>query len=120
MITKILAAALLAASFGTIATTASAEIVVRVAPPPLRAETAPQPRRNHVWVPGHWEWRNRNHHWVAGTWIRERRGHRYNQPEWVERDGRWHMQRGYWQRGDRDGDGVPNNQDRQPYNPNRS
>ena len=120
MIKKIIVAATLAASFGSIATPASADIIVRIAPPQPRVEIAPQPRRGHVWVPGHWDYRNRNHQWVAGTWLRERRGYHYNQPAWTERDGRWHMQRGSWRRGDRDGDGVPNSQDRAPNNPNRS
>ena len=120
MIKKILAAAIVAASLGSIAIPASAEIIVRVAPPQPRVEVAPQPRRGHVWVAGHWEWKNRKHQWVQGPWVRERRGHRYEQPQWVERDGGWAMQRGAWRRGDRDGDGVPNNQDRAPSNPNRS
>lgn len=118
MVRKIILAAMLAATFGSIAPV-SAAYYVRVAPPPPREEFMPPPRHGHVWRAGHWEWRNRNHHWVNGTWLRERQGYRYNQPAWIERDGRWTMQRGRWQRGDRDGDGVPNRQDRAPNNPNR-
>jgi len=120
MIRKILLATLVAASFASVAIPAAAQVVVRIAPPPPRAEVAPQPRRGHLWVAGHWDWRNRNHQWVKGHWIRERRGYQYSQPSWMERDGRWHMQRGAWRRGDRDGDGVPNRQDRAPDNSNRS
>lgn len=120
MIRKILLATFVAASFASIATPASAQIVVRVAPPSPRAEVVPEPRRGYVWVAGHWDWRNRKHQWVKGHWVRERRGYQYSQPAWMERDGRWHMQRGAWRRGDRDGDGVPNRQDRAPNNPNRS
>lgn len=121
MIKKVLLAAMLAASFGGIATSVTAAtVIVRVAPPPLRAEVAPPPRHGYVWVSGHWEWRNRQHQWVRGTWIRERRGYMYNQPTWVERDGRWTMNRGGWTRGDRDRDGVPNRLDRAPNNPNRN
>ena len=47
-----------------------------------------------------------------GRWVRDRPGYRYNQPAWAERDGRWYMTRGNWARGDRDGDGVRNSQDR--------
>lgn len=130
---RLLLAALVAASFGSVATVASAQVIVRIAPPPLRAERMPPARRGRVWVAGHWEWRNRRYNWVEGYWIRERRGYRYNQPQWVERDGRWVQQRGNWSRGDRDGDGVPNrtdrdrdgdgvrnSQDRMPNNPNRN
>ena len=122
MIRRIVLAAMVAASLGTIATIATpatAAVVVRVAPPPLRTEAIPPPRRGHLWVAGHWEWKNRHHQWAPGTWIRERRGYRYVQPAWAERDGRWYMERGSWRRGDRDGDGVPNRQDRAPDNPNR-
>ena len=119
MIRKMVLAAMVAASFGNIATPATAAVVVQVAPPPPREEAAPTPRRGHVWVAGHWEWRGHHHQWVRGTWIRERRGYQYIQPTWAERDGRWYMERGSWRRGDRDGDGVPNRQDRAPDNPRR-
>lgn len=117
MIKTIIIAAMVAASFGTVAITVSApvtaaEIIVRRAPPPPRNEAAPAPRRGYVWVGGHWDWRNGRHQWVRGNWVRERRGYIYNQPVWVERDGRWVMTRGAWRRGDRDGDGVPNRMDR--------
>jgi hypothetical protein len=119
MIRKILLAAMLAASFGSIATPANADIIVRVAPPPHRLEVTPSPRPGHVWVGGHWDWRNERHQWVKGSWVRERRGYHYNQPAWSQRDGNWHLARGSWSRGDRDGDGVPNRLDRAPDNPNR-
>lgn len=121
MIKKIVLAAMVAASLGGVATSVTAaNVVVQVAPPALRHEVMPAPRRGYVWVAGHWEWRNNRHQWVNGTWIRERRGYMYNQPTWVERDGRWNMNRGGWRRGDRDGDGVPNRQDSAPNNPNRN
>ena len=91
-----------------------------LAPPELRTETVPEPRRNRTWVAGHWEWRGKKHHWVKGHWIRDRGGYRYNQPTWVESNGRWHMTRGSWARGDSGGDGVRNSQDRAPNNPNRN
>ncbi len=120
MIRKILLATVVAATFGSIATPASAVIYVRVAPPEPRVEVVPQPRHGYTWAAGHWEWRNHKHVWVAGNWIRDRKGYRYNQPAWAERDGRWYMKRGSWARGDADGDGVRNSQDRAPNNPNRN
>jgi hypothetical protein len=100
---KLLIAAMVAGSLGSVSLPAtSAVIVVQRVPPPLRAERAPLPRRGYVWV-------------------RDRPGHTYRQPRWEERDGHWQMERGNWARTrrDRDGDGVPNRFDSRPNNPNR-
>ncbi len=119
MIKKTIIAVIFAASLGSVATLASAAIIMQVAPPPPRVEIVPAHRPGYVWVDGHWGWRNHQHQWVQGKWIRNRQGYYYNQPVWVERDDRWHYQSGNWRRGDRDHDGVPNGQDRAPKNPNR-
>lgn len=99
------------------------------APPPPRYEAMPRPRRGMVWVPGHWEWRGHRHVWLNGYWVKARPGYHYRPAQWQERDGRWHMQRGGWDRDgdgipnrydhDRDGDGVPNRYDRRPDNGHR-
>ncbi len=90
-----------------------APVVVQHAPPPARYEAVPRPRprRNMVWVPGHW--------------IKARPGYHYREPRWVEHGGRWELRAGRWDRDgvahrrDRDGDGVPNRHDRRPDNPYR-
>jgi hypothetical protein len=120
---KLLIAALLAGSLGSITIPAvSAVVVIREAPPAPRAERVPSARRGYVWAPGYWEWKHGKHVWTRGHWIRERRGYVYREPVWEERNGRWVMQRGGWDRArrDRDGDGVPNRHDDRPNNPNRS
>ena len=121
---KMLFAVMIAAgAIGAVATPLSSnaatyrEVTVRRAPPPPRNEVAPAPRRGYVWSTGYWNWSNNKHHWVKGNWMRERTGYAYRSNQWVERDGRWAFERGRW---DRDGDGVPNNRDRKPDNPNRS
>ena len=78
------------------------------------------PRRGYVWVPGYWNWRGQRHVWTKGTWMRARNGYVYRAPTWQERDGRWFQERGRWPRNDRDGDGVPNRQDRRPDDPRRN
>jgi hypothetical protein len=92
---------------------------VRVAPPPSRTEVIPAARPGYLWVPGYWDWRGRRHVWVGGTWVRARPGYAYANPAWVEDGGRWRLNRGGWNRGDRDRDGIPNRYDRHPDNPRR-
>lgn len=120
MIKKLLIAAMLTGSLGSVALPAiSAVTTVQSAPPPLRAERVPPARSGYVWVSGHWEWRGLRHVWVKGAWIHARPGFTYHQPKWEERDGRWHMNRGNWTRRDRDGDGVSNQRDDRPDNPDQ-
>lgn len=103
----------------TVPTVAQAQAIINVQygrPPPPRVEQVPPPRRGMVWSAGHYEWRGGRHVWMRGTWIRARPGYAYRSPEWRENNGRWEYRRGAW---DRDGDGVPDRNDRQPNNPNR-
>jgi len=97
---------------------AAVEVYFNTAPPPLRVEAVPAPRRGYQWVPGYWEGRGQRHVWHAGYWQRERRGYHYAPPTWVERNNRWYYEQGRWNR-DTDHDGVPNAADRAPNNPTR-
>lgn len=117
---KLLIAAMLASTLGSVALPAlSANVIIETAPPPPRAEGIPAPRRGYVWAPGYWDYKNRHHVWVKGNWVPERKGYIYHQPRWEQRDGKWQMERGNWGRGDRDHDGAPNRADDHPNNPNR-
>jgi hypothetical protein len=99
----LLAAALaLGGTCAMVATPAQArvhvDIYANVAPPPLRAEIVPAPRRGYVWVPGYWGWSHHRHHWNRGHWARERRGYHYVPSRW-DRDGdRWRYYGGRWER----------------------
>jgi len=74
------------------------DIYANIAPPPLRAEVVPAPRRGYVWVPGAWAWGHSRYNWQRGHWVRERRGYHYNPSRW-ERDGnRWRYYDGRWDR----------------------
>ena len=120
---KSMIAVLCAASLGAVGlpTTASAEvgIFLNIAPPPPRHEVVPAPRSGYVWSSGYWNSNGKKHVWQAGHWERDRTGYHMTQPAWTQRD-RWELRRGYWTKGDRDGDGVPNKADRAPDNPSRS
>lgn len=122
-IRKSLAVALCAASVVTLALplTASAEVGIffNVAPPPLRYEEVPPARQGYQWSPGYWNAHNNRHVWQAGHWERDRPGYTRSHPTWTQRE-RWQFEPGRWNRNDRDGDGVPNNRDRQPDNPRRN
>ena len=133
-----LVAAAVAVSMGSFATPVRAAqnvVTVRVAPPEMRHEAMPSPRRGYDWTPGYWNWdrRHNRHQWVAGNWVRSRPGYVYAQPMWVERGNRWELRRGAWGRGDldrdgvrngrdrdRDGDGTVNSRDRAPNDPRRN
>jgi|ERR1700674_979524 hypothetical protein len=111
------------ASLGGISlpTTASAEvgIYLNVAPPPVRYEAVPAPRRGYLWSPGYWNASHDHHVWKAGHWEHERTGYHFTQPTWTQRDNRWQLERGRWNKGDREGDGVRNSRDRAPDNSGR-
>lgn len=118
-----LAAALCASAFGAVvplAAQAEVRIFLNNPPPELRQERVPPARRGYTWVPGYWNARNNRHFWQAGRWERNRKGYHYAAPVWVQNDNRWELQRGRWNKGDRDGDGVPNRVDRAPDNPRRN
>jgi hypothetical protein len=119
-------------------------IVIGNAPPPVRYEVVPAPRRGYEWAPGYWNWNGRRHVWSAGHWERVRTGYYYQRPEWQQGNDGWRLNRGGWQPGergnrgangrgdrdhdgvpnrfdrDRDGDGVPNRLDNHPNNPRRN
>jgi len=86
------------------------------APPPVRYEAVPAPRRGYIWAPGYWEPRGHRNVWRAGHWVQARPGYVYRQPVWSQQGKRWDYRPGRW---DRDGDGVPNRYDRSPRNPYR-
>lgn len=116
--------ALCAASLGAVSVplTASAAVAIyfNSAPPAARYEVIPAPRSGYLWSPGYWNLNGQRHVWRAGHWERNRSGYHYVQPAWTQRDTRWELNRGRWNKGDRDGDGVPNSRDRSPNNPARS
>ena len=114
LLTALLAAGMIGAVATPLSSVAQVEVQLNFAPPAARYEVVPPQRSGHVWSPGHWQWRGNTHVWVAGNWQQSRPGYVYYAPTWVERNGRWHYQNSRW---DRDGDGIPNSQDRSPDGP---
>ncbi|MGV8891733.1 MAG: YXWGXW repeat-containing protein [Burkholderiaceae bacterium] len=112
-------------------------VVIGNAPPPVRYEIVPAPRRGYEWAPGYWNLDRGRHVWARGHWVRARSGQYYQRPEWYQSNGGWRLNRGGWKhdkrhdkknekeyrkngRGDRDGDGVRNRRDSNPNNPRRN
>ena len=119
---KVLVSALFAAgAIGAVATpltsVAQVGVYLNIPPPAVRYEVVPAPRSGYVWSGGHWQYDGSQHVWADGSWQDSRPGYIYYQPRWVENNGRWGYQSSRW---DRDGDGVPNRDDRAPNNPRRN
>jgi len=121
MLRTALVGTLVAASLSAVAApqASATEWVVRIAPPAARVEYAPAPRHGYVWAPGYWDWRGHRYVWIGGSYVRARPGYSYVAPRWYQHDGGWAIERGHWDRGDRDHDGVANRLDRFPDNPYR-
>jgi hypothetical protein len=119
---KSILAGICAVSLGAISVplTASATTVyLNIAPPEARYEAVPAPRAGYVWSSGYWDAKNDKHVWRKGHWEQERHGYHYAQSTWTQHENGWKLERSHWNKADRDGDGVPNNVDRAPDNPNR-
>ena len=71
-------------------------------PPPARparrrVTRSKRPGTQHVWVEGHWEWRNGDYVWVSGRWERPQRGRSAWVPgRWEQRGNGWVRRPGYW------------------------
>lgn len=101
MIKPIFATAILALSAAAFAPSiASAQVGVSVvignAPPPVRYETVPAPRRGYVWAPGYWNWDGHRHAWLSGHWERERVGSSWRPATWIRDGGGWRFDPGGW------------------------
>jgi len=75
-----------------------AQVVVRVAPPPVVVErplAPPSPR--HLWVAGYYRWAGGRYIWVPGHYVLPPRpGGVWIAPHWVARRGGWVFVAGYW------------------------
>jgi hypothetical protein len=95
-----LAAALVLGAFPAMSAVEYSSIEVEAAPPPLRTEVTPAPREGYVWIPGYWDYRDRGYTWVDGHFESARPGYVYVAPRYEEREGRWRMYAGGWDRRD--------------------
>ncbi len=77
---------------------------------PLQPQTSQEiieerPSSSHVWVSGHWSWREGRYAWIAGRWeVPPRANLDWVEPRWERKGNGYVLTGGYW----RD-DGIPNN-----------
>ncbi len=93
---KLLLASVLAA--GLVPTSALAQVVVRVAPPPVVVERpGPLPGTRYVWVPGYQRWNGVRYVWAPGRYVIPPRPRAVWVPgHWVAGRGGWVFIAGYW------------------------
>ena len=74
----------------------SGSAVVYTEPPPPREDRPVVVRPGHVWVRGHWDWRNGQWTWIDGHWERQRAGYVYTDGRWERRGNGWYWVQGQW------------------------
>jgi hypothetical protein len=73
-------------------------VYVQEEPPPIRVERAGRPpSRNHLWLEGHWMYRDRRYVWERGHWeAPPHRGDVWVTGHWVKGDHGYHWLPGHW------------------------
>lgn len=68
------------------------------APPPLQREYRPsRPSRDHVWIPGSWDWQRNDWVWIQGRWDRPSEGHAsWIKARYVREGPGWRYEPGHW------------------------
>jgi hypothetical protein len=65
--------------------------------PPARRYERVKYRRNWVWIPGQYVWREGGYVWESGHWERKQRGRRWQEGRWERRHDRYTWVNGYWE-----------------------
>jgi hypothetical protein len=83
---------------GALAFSASAQVVIRVAPPRAVVETrGVPPSRDHVWVSGYHRWDGNAYAWSPGRWEMPPHPHaRWVAHHYVRRNGGYVLVEGRW------------------------
>ena len=81
-----------------LSTASFAQVIVRVAPPPVIVEhPGPPPRAGYIWTPGYHRWDGARYIWVPGRYAYPPRPHAVWVPHhWAERHGTWVFEEGHW------------------------
>jgi WXXGXW repeat (2 copies) len=76
----------------------AADVVIKVAPPALRAEVVPKsPGVDFAWRPGNWRWNGTAHEWAGGEYMRRPHpGAEWAAGNWEHRGEGWGWNEGHW------------------------
>jgi hypothetical protein len=80
---------------------ASAQVYVRIGPPPVRREVIPpRPSPRHIWVAGYHRWDGRAYAWVPGAYVVPPQPfyHRWVPGHWRQTGRGWVWVEGHWRR----------------------
>ena len=80
---------------------ARVDVDVDIGPPSAVVEEAPV-RPGYIYAPGYWDWDADHHRHVGkkGEYMKEHPGEHYVPYAWSEHNGRYHLNKGHWERGD--------------------
>lgn len=83
---------------GALMFTASADVLVRIAPPRIQVERrGPPPSREHVWISGYHRWDGNAYIWTEGRWEMPPRPHaHWVAHRWVHQRGGYVLVEGHW------------------------
>jgi hypothetical protein len=101
LVSALLAAGMICATAIPISSMAAVEFNLNIGPPALQYEAVPERRAGYVWAPGYWDYKNNNHVWVGGSHIKEREGYTYQPHRWLQKEGKWNLEQGRWDRSDK-------------------
>ena len=81
------------------ATVSPAPVLEQPLPPAFSQEVPePRPSAQHVWLNGHWRWREGNYVWIAPHWERPPVANAtWIEPRWEKRENGYVLVEGYWQ-----------------------
>ncbi|HLP25419.1 MAG TPA: hypothetical protein VK477_07065 [Acidobacteriota bacterium] len=64
---------------------------------PPRPPAPPAPTPQHLWIAGHWTWRDHEYEWREGNWaVPPRAGATWVPPRWAQRGGVYRFYVGHW------------------------
>ena len=82
---------------GAMVCTASADVLIRIAPRVVVERRAPPPSRTHVWISGYQRWNGNAYVWTAGHWGQPPRPHaHWVAHRWVHRRDGYVLVEGHW------------------------